>query len=303
MKMAGIVFGEDYVKDNPVLAAITNCNSPLVWDATMLDAMKVYARHNQPVILAPFALCGASTSASAVGAVAQVNAEALAGVAFTQLVRPGFAADLWAVHGHRRHEDRRADGRHAGGRADDVSDGRAGAEIPAALAHLRLPCRIEAERRAGGLRVEHADARGHPGRRQLHLACGRVAGGRHDLRLFEIRDGLRAARRLVQICRRRFLRRLQGRDGGGARGRARPGTSSARNTRSTISRRRSSCRASWTSTPSSSGMPKAPRTTTRAAAKKPRAMLRDYEEPKLDEGVAEGCATSSPCARNSCRTL
>lgn len=89
MKMAGIVFGDDFVRDNPVLVSITNCNSPLVWDATMLDAMKVYARHNQPVILAPFALCGASTSASAVGAVAQVNAEALAGVAFTQLVRPG----------------------------------------------------------------------------------------------------------------------------------------------------------------------------------------------------------------------
>ncbi len=89
MAMAGIVFGEDYVRDNPVLVSITNCNSPLVWDATMLDAMKVYARSNQPLILAPFALCGASTPASAVGAVAQVNAEALAGVAFTQLLRPG----------------------------------------------------------------------------------------------------------------------------------------------------------------------------------------------------------------------
>jgi trimethylamine--corrinoid protein Co-methyltransferase len=89
MEMAGIVFGQEFVRDNPVLVSITNCNSPLVWDATMLDAMKVYARHNQPLILAPFALCGASTSASAVGAVAQVNAEALAGVAFTQLLRPG----------------------------------------------------------------------------------------------------------------------------------------------------------------------------------------------------------------------
>jgi trimethylamine--corrinoid protein Co-methyltransferase len=89
IKMADLVFGEDFVKDNPVLVAITNCNSPLVWDATMLDAMKVYARHNQPLILAPFALCGASTAASTVCAVAQVNAEALAGVAFTQLIRPG----------------------------------------------------------------------------------------------------------------------------------------------------------------------------------------------------------------------
>jgi trimethylamine---corrinoid protein Co-methyltransferase len=89
MKMAGIVFGDDFVKDNTVVVAITNCNSPLVWDQTMLDAMRVYAAHNQPVIIAPFALCGASTSASSIGAVAQVNAEALAGVAFTQLIREG----------------------------------------------------------------------------------------------------------------------------------------------------------------------------------------------------------------------
>ncbi len=89
MKMAGIVFGDDFVKDNTVLVSITNCNSPLVWDQTMLDAIRVYAAHNQPIIAAPFALCGASTSASSIGAVAQVNAEALAGVAYTQLVRKG----------------------------------------------------------------------------------------------------------------------------------------------------------------------------------------------------------------------
>jgi len=89
MAMAGIVHGQDFVKDNTVVVSITNCNSPLVWDQTMLDAMRVYASNNQPIIAAPFALCGASTSASSIGAVAQVNAEALAGVAFTQLVRKG----------------------------------------------------------------------------------------------------------------------------------------------------------------------------------------------------------------------
>ncbi len=129
MKMSGIVFGDDYVKDNTVVVSITNCNSPLVWDATMLDAMKVYARHNQPLILAPFALCGASTAASSIGAVAQVNAEALAGVAFTQLIRPGSPTDLRPVHGDGGHENRRAHGRNAGSGADDVCDGGAGAEI------------------------------------------------------------------------------------------------------------------------------------------------------------------------------
>lgn len=89
LAMAGIVFGDDFVKDNPVMTAVINANSPLVWDATMLDALKVYAAHGQPCLLTPFALCGASTPASTVGAVAQVNAEALAGIAFSQLVRSG----------------------------------------------------------------------------------------------------------------------------------------------------------------------------------------------------------------------
>jgi trimethylamine---corrinoid protein Co-methyltransferase len=89
MHMAGLVFGHDFVRDNTVLTSVVNCNSPLVWDATMLDALKVYAAHNQPCLLSPFALCGASTPASTVGSIAQVNAEALAGLAFTQLVRPG----------------------------------------------------------------------------------------------------------------------------------------------------------------------------------------------------------------------
>ncbi len=89
MHMAGLVFGHDFVLDNTVLTSVVNCNSPLVWDATMLDALKVYAAHNQPCLLSPFALCGASTPASTVGAIAQVNAEALAGLAFTQLVRKG----------------------------------------------------------------------------------------------------------------------------------------------------------------------------------------------------------------------
>jgi trimethylamine--corrinoid protein Co-methyltransferase len=89
LAMARIVFGAQFVRDNPVMVSVVNANSPLVWDATMLDALKVYARHNQPCLLTPFALCGASTPASSIGAVAQVNAEALAGIAFTQLVRPG----------------------------------------------------------------------------------------------------------------------------------------------------------------------------------------------------------------------
>lgn len=89
LTMAGIVFGEDFVRDNPVMISLVNCNSPLVWDETMLGALKVYARSNQPVICAPFTLAGANTPASAVATVAELNAEAVSALAFSQLVRKG----------------------------------------------------------------------------------------------------------------------------------------------------------------------------------------------------------------------
>ncbi|NIR58064.1 MAG: trimethylamine methyltransferase family protein [Gammaproteobacteria bacterium] len=89
LAMARMVMGEEFVAKHTVMTSVTNCNSPLVWDATMLDALKVYARANQAVLVSPFVLAGANTPASSVGAVAQLNAEALAGVAFGQLVRPG----------------------------------------------------------------------------------------------------------------------------------------------------------------------------------------------------------------------
>jgi len=87
--MAKLVFGETYLQSHPVMISVCNCNSPLVWDQTMLDAVRVYARNNQPVLLSPFVMAGANTPASSAGAVAQLNAEALAGLAFAQLVNPG----------------------------------------------------------------------------------------------------------------------------------------------------------------------------------------------------------------------
>lgn len=87
--MARILFGEDFVERNCVLVSVVNCNSPLVWDGTMLAALKVYARANQAVLVTPFIMAGAMSPASTAGAVAQLNAEVLAGLAFTQLVRPG----------------------------------------------------------------------------------------------------------------------------------------------------------------------------------------------------------------------
>ena len=92
--MAKLVFGEDFVDSNTVLVSLINANSPMTFDGTMLGALKVYARANQAVIVTPFILAGAMSPVTVVGTLTQTLAEALAGIAFTQLVRPGAPAIL-----------------------------------------------------------------------------------------------------------------------------------------------------------------------------------------------------------------
>ena len=92
LHMAEIVFGREFVHDTTVMTCLANGNTPLVWDKTMLDSVRVFAGANQATLFSPFVLGGASTPASTVGAVIQVNIEALTGVAFSQLVRSGAPA-------------------------------------------------------------------------------------------------------------------------------------------------------------------------------------------------------------------
>jgi trimethylamine--corrinoid protein Co-methyltransferase len=55
----------------------------------MLEGIIQMARKNQVVVLTPFTLAGAMAPVTVVGAVAQQNAEALAGLVLAQSVRPG----------------------------------------------------------------------------------------------------------------------------------------------------------------------------------------------------------------------
>src|SRR6476661_3395687 len=87
--MARLTFGADYLEDHPVILSLINANSPLVWDATMLGAARAYAEANQATLLTPFILAGAMAPVTAAGVCAQTLAEALGGMAFVQLVRPG----------------------------------------------------------------------------------------------------------------------------------------------------------------------------------------------------------------------
>jgi trimethylamine---corrinoid protein Co-methyltransferase len=76
----------------PSMTTVVNANSPLQYDGPMLEGVIEMARHNQPVIFTPFTLAGAMAPITVAGALVQQNAEALAGIAFGQCVRPGSPA-------------------------------------------------------------------------------------------------------------------------------------------------------------------------------------------------------------------
>ena len=88
VELCRIAFGGD-LEGKTVMTSLINANSPLAWDATMLGAAEVYARANQASIISPFILMGAMSPVSVAGLCAQALAEALAGMAFVQLVAPG----------------------------------------------------------------------------------------------------------------------------------------------------------------------------------------------------------------------
>ncbi|MEL6701024.1 MAG: trimethylamine methyltransferase family protein, partial [Pseudomonadota bacterium] len=94
--MCRILFGAEFLENHAVVTGNCNGNSPLVWDETMLGAMRAFARANQPVLCSPFVLGGANTPASVAPTVAQLNAEALSALAYTQVVRKGAPA----IYGH-----------------------------------------------------------------------------------------------------------------------------------------------------------------------------------------------------------
>ena len=88
VELCRIAFGGD-LSDRTVLTSLINASSPLRWDATMLGAAEVYAQHNQACVISPFILAGAMSPVTVAALAAQALAEALSGMAFCQLVRPG----------------------------------------------------------------------------------------------------------------------------------------------------------------------------------------------------------------------
>lgn len=97
VKLSQLVFGEEFVDTNTVVGSLVNCNTPLVWDETMINALEIYSRANQAVICTPFIMGGASSPVSTVGACAMIIAEALTGMAYSQIIRKGAPAIFGCV--------------------------------------------------------------------------------------------------------------------------------------------------------------------------------------------------------------
>ncbi len=87
LNLIRLVFGD--LAGDPVIGGIINANSPLRYDSRMLGGLLTYARAGQVTIVTPFILAGAMSPITLAAAIAQQNAEALAGIALTQLARPG----------------------------------------------------------------------------------------------------------------------------------------------------------------------------------------------------------------------
>lgn len=71
------------------VTTVINSNSPRQLDIPMTQGLIDYARYNQVSIMTPFCLAGAMAPITIPGALLLSHAEALAGIALTQIVRPG----------------------------------------------------------------------------------------------------------------------------------------------------------------------------------------------------------------------
>ena len=90
LQMLAAMWGSESALDGrPVAQCNINVNSPLLYDKAMVEGLLAFARLGQPVIITPFVMAGVMGPATLAGALAQHNAEVLAGVVLTQLVRPG----------------------------------------------------------------------------------------------------------------------------------------------------------------------------------------------------------------------
>ncbi len=91
IEMARIARGIDNeaLEGEPSLFTVINSSSPLRLDTPMLHGILEMSARNQVIVMTPFTLAGAMAPVTLAGALVEQNAEALAGMVLTQVVRPG----------------------------------------------------------------------------------------------------------------------------------------------------------------------------------------------------------------------
>ncbi|MGN6464311.1 MAG: trimethylamine methyltransferase family protein [Rhizobiaceae bacterium] len=87
-RLARGISREQFEKE-PSCFSVINTNSPLKLDVPMMEGIIQMAGAGQCVIVTPFTLAGAMAPVTIAGAVVQQNAEALAAIAFAQMVKKG----------------------------------------------------------------------------------------------------------------------------------------------------------------------------------------------------------------------
>ncbi len=88
--LAGFIAGgEDRLRERPFVSVITNPISPLTLDVNTLKILEFCALNGIPATCAPAPIAGATSPATLAGTLAQLHAEALAGVAIAQIFSPG----------------------------------------------------------------------------------------------------------------------------------------------------------------------------------------------------------------------
>ena len=80
---------EEQFSLEPSLTTVINTSSPLRLDGPMILGVIEMAKRGQCLIVTPFTLSGAMAPATIVGALVQQHAEALATIAFAQIIKPG----------------------------------------------------------------------------------------------------------------------------------------------------------------------------------------------------------------------
>ncbi|MEE2697174.1 MAG: trimethylamine methyltransferase family protein, partial [Actinomycetota bacterium] len=77
------------ISNETSIFSVINASTPLRYDTVMLHGIQEMSAANQLIVITPFTLAGAMAPVTVAGALVLQNAEALAGIAYTQVVRPG----------------------------------------------------------------------------------------------------------------------------------------------------------------------------------------------------------------------